>query len=174
MTRKNFQQTALAIALALALFGAQSANAADLGGKVLVSDPEPIRIGQSVWSGFYLGGHLGGTVDGDNDFLGGIHLGHNWQDGNVVYGAEGDVSFSDDTFGSVRGRLGFGANPWLLYGTAGVAFDDSDAGVVAGGGLEYKISDMTSAGVEALYYDIDDDFTVIRGRLTWHFGGRRY
>ena len=40
-------------------------------------------------------GHLGGAVDGDNDFLSGLQLGHNWQTGNLLYGAEGDISFGD-------------------------------------------------------------------------------
>ena len=149
-------------------------NAADLGRNVPVPVPEPIAIAPTGWAGMYLGGHLGGGVDGDEDFLGGAHLGHNWQSGNLVYGAEGDISFGDDTLGTIRGRLGFGNHSWLFYGTAGVAIDDNDEGVVAGGGVEYKVADNVSIGTEALYYDLDDSFTVIRGRLSWHFGGTRY
>ena len=59
----------------------------------------------------------------------------------------------------------------LAYGTAGVAFDDSEAGFVGGGGLEFKVADQTSLGAEVLHYETDDSFTVVRGRLTFHFGG---
>ena len=146
------------------------ANAADLGGKVPVPAPLPIEA-PPAWAGVYFGGHVGGQIDGDNDVVGGLQLGYNWQSGNLVIGPEGDISFADDTFGTVRGRIGLAHGKWHLFGTGGLAIDDSDTGYVAGGGLEYKISSQTSIGVDALYYDIDDDFTVVRGRLNWHFGG---
>lgn len=157
---------------------ATPAAAADLGGYKPAQVPppaaEPLRLPQS-WAGWYLGGNLGGIVDGDGDVTGGAHLGHNWQNGNFVYGAEGDLGFADDPdiYGSIRARAGISGGPWLLYGTVGVAIDDDDEGLVAGGGLEYKVADSTSIGVEALNYDLDENFTVVRGRLTWHFGGAR-
>ena len=79
-------------------------------------------------------------------FIGG-HTGYNWQNGQIVYGLEGDINWADikggdtrvlafapisltttgnsglDWFGSVRGRLGYLATQHLmLYGTGGVAF----------------------------------------------------
>ena len=174
MTGRDMRRLAVALVGTLTALWAQPVFAADLGGKVPMPVPEPIEVSQSDWAGVYFGGHLGGAVDGDNDFLGGLQLGHNWQNGNLLYGAEGDISFGDDTVGTIRGRLGFAAQSWLMYGTVGVAIDDNDEGVVAGGGLEYKIAERTSIGVEALHYALDDDFTVIRGRLTWHFGGSYY
>lgn len=155
------------------------AAAADLGGykpaAVPVPEAVPVAPPQS-WAGWYLGANLGGIVDGDGDLTGGGHLGYNWQSGNFVIGGEGDLEFADnpDTYGSIRARAGFAGHRWLLYGTVGLAIDDDDEGLVAGGGLEYKVADMTSIGVEALNYDLDENFTVIRGRLTWHFGGPRY
>jgi outer membrane immunogenic protein len=171
MTGKYLRGLAICTAVTLSTFAAQPAQAADLGGKVPMPVPEPIEILNTDWAGVYFGGHLGGAVDGDNDFLGGLHLGYNWQNGNLLYGAEGDISFGDDTVGTIRGRLGFAGPALALYGTAGVAITDDDEGLVAGGGVEYKIAERTSVGVEALHYALDDDFTVIRGRLTWHFGG---
>lgn len=174
MTGRDLRRLAIALAGTFAVLGTQLAIAADLGGKVPMPVPEPIEIVSSNWAGVYFGGHLGGAVDGDNDFLGGLQLGHNWQNGNLLYGAEGDISFGDDTVGTIRGRLGFAGQSWALYGTAGVAITDDDEGVVAGGGLEYRVADRTSIGVEALHYALDDDFTVVRGRLTWHFGGSHF
>jgi len=147
-------------------------QAADLGGKVPIPEPGPIETALATWDGWYFGGHVGGAADGDNNVVGGLQLGHNRQNGNMVYGAEADVSFGDDTTGSIRGRLGFAGQSWLVYGTAGLALSDDEAGVVAGGGIEYKVAGNTSVGAEALYYDLDENFTLIRGRLTWHLGGR--
>jgi outer membrane immunogenic protein len=165
---------------AIAMFAASPAYSADLGSKSLGGETVPmpaavpIKISAS-WTGLSLGGHLGGATGGDEDVVGGVHLGYSRQDGQVVYGIEGDVSFGEETFGSIRGRLGFaGGRSWLLYGTAGVAISNNDEGLVAGGGLEYRVTGNTSIGAEALYYDLDEDFTVIRGRVTWHFGGTSY
>lgn len=171
MTGRVLRGLAIALAGTLGVLGAEPAHSADLGGKVPMPAAAPIEISQRDWAGTYFGGHLGGAVDGDNDFLGGLQLGHNWQNGNLVYGAEGDISFGDDTVGTIRGRLGFAAQSWLIYGTVGLALEDSDEGLVAGGGLSYKIADRKSIGIEALHYAVDDDFTVLRGRLNWHFGG---
>ena len=175
MTGKAMRKLAILGTTAILALGAPAiSNAADLGGKAHVPVPEPIASAPATWAGTYLGGHLGGAVDGDSDVLGGAQLGYNWQNGGLVYGAEGDISFGDDTVGTIRGRLGLANQSWLFFGTAGLAIDENDEGLVAGGGLEYKVADNTSLGVEALYYDLDDSFTVIRGRLNWHFGGGRY
>jgi outer membrane immunogenic protein len=125
----------------------------------------------------------------DTSWLGGIHLGYNWQRSNgLVFGVEGDVSFADeiDYLASFRGRLGFAHGSTLLYGTAGVAFiglddtfgdDDSSTGWVAGLGVEHKLRDNVSIGLEGLYYSFDDldsfdddlEFWTVRARLTYHF-----
>ena len=86
MTGRNVRRLAMALAGTLAAFGALPAVAADLGGKVPLPVPEPIEIYHNDWAGLYFGGHLGGAIDGDNDFLGGLQLGHNWQNGNLLYG----------------------------------------------------------------------------------------
>lgn len=172
MTRRVLRK--LAIAAAAAALTGNAALAADLGGAVPDPVPAPISTYEAAWAGLYFGGHLGGALDGDYDFVGGIHAGHNWQTGNFVFGAEGDVSFADETFGTIRARAGIAAGRALIYGTVGLAIDDNDEGLVAGGGVEYKVASNTSIGVEALNYDLDDNYTVIRGRLTWHFGGGRY
>jgi outer membrane immunogenic protein len=201
--------------LKMALLGATfligaagAASAADLGGGGgggYKDGPADYNPG-ITWSGFYFGANAGAefididSEDGDEDavFIGGIHVGYNWQKhGPWVFGIEGDVNFVDDEdtsyLASIRGRLGYAMGPTLLYATGGVAFlgldggdgsdDDEDAvtGFVVGGGLEHKIRDNVSVGVEGLYYsfdgedlglaDEDVDSYTIRARLTYHLGG---
>jgi outer membrane immunogenic protein len=126
----------------------------------------------------------------DNFWIGGVHAGYNWQkDGPFVFGIEGDVSFGDDIdyLASIRGRLGFALDNLLIYGTAGAAFigvEDSfgetfhDNGWVFGVGADYKIAQNMSVGLEGLYYAFDEndnlyysddnDFWVVRARLSYH------
>jgi outer membrane immunogenic protein len=128
------------------------------------------------------------TSDDDDDvsLLGGLHIGYNLQDGDLVYGIEADASFSDrvDYLASLRGRLGVAFNELLIYATAGIAFagfddnqvywdgkykkfpvgksdDDMRVGLVVGAGAEYKIAPNLSVGLEGLYYafaDRDDSY----------------
>ena len=83
-------------------------------------------------------GNAVGVVKGRDLFTGG-HLGYNWQIGGAVFGLEADVSGLgpiDDLLGSGRARLGFGTPTFLVYGTAGVAFQALNAtsgGVFVGG-----------------------------------------
>jgi outer membrane immunogenic protein len=138
-----------------------------------------------------------GTTLEPNSFVGGGQIGYNWQLGSIVLGVEGDIAwrggsdsatftsgniFGDFAFfnteqnwvGTVRPRVGFVAQNWLLYGTGGLAFggfqhsftetrpgvatrtaSDSDkkAGWTAGGGVEYTFNPSWSLGVEYLYMD---------------------
>jgi outer membrane immunogenic protein len=173
-----------------------------------------------IWSGLYVGGHIGGVWDGDESIrkqkrckeqgscycwwckdtdwkdvevkhfkkdgddddvslLGGVHIGHNWQEDTVVYGIEADVSFADqiDYLASVRARLGFAMDNFLVYATIGGAFvgfdkddhdgklfeddDDRKVGLVVGGGVEYKIDPNLSVGVEGLYYVFGDTSNIL-------------
>jgi outer membrane immunogenic protein len=209
MTGKPERLLALVAAGLMATAIAQPAAAADLGGAPYTPPPAYTeRTPIQTWAGWYVGGHAGAAFDdsGDDDqFVGGIHLGHNWQSNAWVYGLEADGTFGDDIdyLASVRGRLGVAFNRMFVYGTGGVAFteaerdfvsfagvpfsgSDSETGWVVGGGAEYKLTSNLNLGVEALHYsfDADDpvnaftsddlDFTVVRGRLTYQFGGPTY
>lgn len=139
-----------------------AATGATLAADVVVTEPVPeIAPAGFVWTGGYIGlqggwqwgrdhtaESLGGVPTGidedlDSDgFIGGVHVGYNWQSGQIVYGAEADVEFSTvdggyriagpdgtdfdmDWQASVRARLGYVPTERLLiYGTAGVAFGD--------------------------------------------------
>jgi outer membrane immunogenic protein len=151
-----------------------------------------------------------GSVDIDNALMAGIHIGYNWQTpSNWVYGIEADLGILNDGIededvtdylATIRGRLGYAFGNSLIYGTAGVAFigygddlqdagsDDTAVGFVVGGGVEHKLSNNFSLGVEGLYYnvssdgennfdgnfDIDRDFWAVRARATYHFNADRY
>lgn len=167
---------------------------------------------------------LSGTVGGT--------LGYNQQIGSFVLGVEGDysylgltsrsrVAFSQglgalpasygvngairsriESFGTVRGRIGYLVTPSLLvYGTGGLAFADVHSravlaegitygnsyaglayagrnsgfktGVAYGGGAEYKISPAWSAKVEALRVQLPDSRLYAGNDTPYGFAARR-
>ncbi|HMH97631.1 MAG TPA: outer membrane beta-barrel protein, partial [Bradyrhizobium sp.] len=112
------------------------------------------------WTGFYIGGHLGGAFAGDNSitgndgrFLGGVQGGFDYQFASTwVFGVEAQyswlgsnntgvlfpggilVSSHNDQLGSVTGRLGYTWGPALLYAKGGYAFrDNNNIGVTIAG-----------------------------------------
>jgi outer membrane immunogenic protein len=114
------------------------------------------------WTGFYLGGHIGGAFPGSNSlensdarFLGGVQGGFDYQfAGNWVIGAEAQYSWltgnggsgvvfpggttiataNTDQLGSVTGRLGYAFGPTLLYAKGGYAWrDNNNLGVTVAG-----------------------------------------
>ena len=113
------------------------------------------------WTGFYIGGHLGGAFAGDNGlqgsggrFLGGVQGGFDYQFAtNWVIGAEAQYSWlangnsngvlfpagtlvtsNNNQLGSVTGRLGYTWGPALLYAKGGYAWrDTNNIGVSVGG-----------------------------------------
>ena len=106
------------------------------------------------WTGFYIGGHVGGAFAGDNAlqssdarFMGGVQGGFDYQFApNWVLGAEAQYSWLGGGYqqwravpgrhagdrqqhrqlGSVTGRLGYTWGPALLYGKGGYAWRDSN------------------------------------------------
>jgi outer membrane immunogenic protein len=112
------------------------------------------------WTGFYIGGHLGGAFGGDNSlqgsggrFLGGVQGGFDYQFAtNWVVGAEAQYSWlgnnnnsvlfpggtlvtsNNKQLGSATGRLGYTWGPALLYGKGGYAWrDNNNFGVAVAG-----------------------------------------
>jgi opacity protein-like surface antigen len=114
------------------------------------------------------------------------HIEPNAQDGHMVCGFEGDVSFGEvdasanvfsksvslntDLFATIRGRVGVAADYILLYGTAGLAILDGDisrdfsgptpsftaVGGVVGAGAELAINQDVSQKAEFLYAIFDE------------------
>jgi opacity protein-like surface antigen len=135
-----------------------------------------------AWQGLYAGAHLGygdaGPADG---FIGGAHVGYNWQKGQIVYGWEADVSLSDisesitlcnpagcvsaeasiDWMASVRGRLGYLISPsFLAYGTVGL-------GIVSGSGSASISAPGVREGISVS--DTETDIVLgigVEGKLT--------
>ena len=112
------------------------------------------------WTGFYIGGHLGGAFAGNNSlegsggrFLGGVQGGFDYQFAtNWVVGAEAQYSWlannnsgvlfpgstlvtsNNNQLGSVTGRLGYTWGPALLYAKGGYAWrDNNNIGVSVAG-----------------------------------------
>ncbi len=129
------------------------------------------------WTGLYGGVHLG-TADtwGDDAMVGGVQLGRNWRSGKVIYGIEGDISFTDadhvDWFATFRGRLGYLVTPGILaYGTAGLGVINFDHGgneteLVLGLGVEGRLTETTSLRLEYLNFT-DSDIDVVRVGLNF-------
>jgi outer membrane immunogenic protein len=176
----------LASATSVAAFAAQAADA-------IYQAPEAPAAADTFsapagnWSGAYVGGGLTydfgkftGSTDGrDAKDLGGtVYGGYNMQSGSIVYGGEADISYNGEegsagtgltgtqgVNGSVRGRVGYDLNPFLVYGTAGVAVanhelsgngtDDEKlaAGYTVGAGVETFVTDNITARVEYRYSD---------------------
>jgi outer membrane immunogenic protein len=193
------------------------AQAADLPGSKSVYVPAPTAF--TSWTGFYIGGNVGGGwASANTDFstggagfasatnnlsgvLGGAQLGYNWQAGPAVFGVETDFQFTGmkgtlqaptcpastcgvttnasysqklPWFGTVRGRLGYAQDSWLVYGTGGYAYArlETDASATAGatsvnlsqtetrsgwavgGGIELAFARNWTARMEYLYIDL--------------------
>ena len=103
------------------------------------------------WTGFYIGGHLGGAFAGDNSFvgsdarfMGGVQGGFDYQFApNFVMGVEaqyswlnsnttgfafpggGLVTSRNNQIGSVTGRAGYTWGPGLIYAKGGYAWRDN-------------------------------------------------
>jgi len=113
------------------------------------------------WTGFYIGGHVGGAFAGNDSlqgsdarFLGGVQAGFDYQFApNWVLGAEAQYSWlpsnnnngvlfpggtlvtsNTDQIGSVTGRLGYTWGPALVYAKGGYAWrDGNNVGVSVAG-----------------------------------------
>ena len=171
--------------------------AADIGTvEPLPVPPSPVEAAPANnWTGFYLGvlggygwGTAGtdavGDIEADGFDIGG-YAGANWQWGNFVVGAEGDLLFpfregssggitaDQGLNGSLRGRAGIALDRFLVYGTAGgagtelelssVAGSDEQAlwGWTAGAGVEAQVIDNVTARVEYRFTDyFDEDFSL--------------
>jgi outer membrane immunogenic protein len=178
MRSLNF--AALAAALVLA---ASAAQAADFPNSY--SDQSYAPPVEEAWTGFYAGGLLGygfGDAGGfePDGFLGGLTAGMNYQIDQVLLGAEADIAmagisedgpedYSMDWVGTMRGRIGYAFDRFVVFGTGGFAWtnaefdgpggDDSNfhGGWTVGAGLEAALTGNISAKVDYLYMDFSDE-----------------
>jgi outer membrane immunogenic protein len=166
------------------LFGLlPQAQAADIQpGYAPYAPPPPYR-----WTGPYVGFNLGyqwGDISNNptspSGIAGGIQAGYNWQFGNLVLGVETDINlsgasdtfapwqFSNPWFGTLRGRLGYAVNNFMIYGTGGLAYGGIQAEVLGltesktrtgwtvGGGAEVGLTPAWSVKLEYLYMSFAD------------------
>jgi outer membrane immunogenic protein len=160
--RLSLMKKFLLATVALAALGATApALAADLAARPYTKAPAyaaPIYN----WTGFYIGGHIGGAFAGNNSlsgndgrFLGGVQGGFDYQFAQSwVIGVEAQYSWlsnnnnngavfpggvlvtsNNDQLGSVTGRLGYTWGPALLYAKGGYAWKDGNHLNVSTGGV---------------------------------------
>ena len=130
------------------------AAAADLAPRPYTKAP-PVPVVPAIvynWTGFYIGGHIGGDFTSGNNFggsnsrfLGGVQGGFDYQFGpSFVAGVEAEYSWltgnnngatfpggvvvtnRNDQLGSVTGRAGYTWGPGLLYAKGGYAFREGN------------------------------------------------
>jgi outer membrane immunogenic protein len=170
---------------------------ADTSGEVDVG-PAPATVGPGGTAPATAAGVFPLTGVSSATVVGGGQLGCNFQRDRWVYGVEGDIdaqrwsasrvvgavapfpfvpgdnfSVTSNWQASIRGRLGYAWDRWLLYATGGVAFTNVRAntdfipigifpativgdsktltGGTVGGGLEYAITKNVSLGFEGRY-----------------------
>lgn len=131
--------------------------------------------------------------------LGGAHAGFNYQAGSIVLGIEGDIEALDagatlvapgiaarvkrDWQASLRGRVGFALDRFMIYATGGAAFTDfnyhlhdpatglaesadrSKTGWTAGAGVNFAYTDTLILGAEYRYTDFGKVNHAGRGPL---------
>jgi len=169
---------------------ATSAFAADLPNRKAPPTPAPYYAPPVfTWTGFYVGLNGGyGVGTGSNSGFGnpsggliGGTAGYNYQIGQFVLGAEGDLDWADmtkngtnatvgayktdiNTLATARARAGIALDRALLYVTGGYAGAETKVdiagfgsqsdwrnGGVIGGGIEYAFTNNISAKAEYLY-----------------------
>jgi outer membrane immunogenic protein len=158
-----------------------SASAADLPRQQQMVTKAPVYVAQVYnWTGLYVGINGGYAFsDASGGLIGGT-LGYNWQNGNLVFGVEGDLNWTnlntDSTFASVsnswlgtaRARVGVAMDRFMPYLTAGAAFgnvdiaaapgfagsEDTKLGWTAGAGVEFALGGNWTAKAEYLYVDL--------------------
>ena len=155
---------------ALIAFAAPAA-AADLSPRSYNKAPAYVAAPIYNWTGFYVGGHIGGLFGGNNSFgnndgkfLGGVQIGGDYQFApNWVLGLEGQYSWTDhsnsigtiagygygrkqDGLASVTGRLGYTWGPALLYVKGGYAHADYSETFVAPTGFSFASLDSSKNG----------------------------
>ncbi|MBB3591810.1 outer membrane immunogenic protein [Rhizobium sp. BK529] len=189
----------MASALAVGGFSvAQAADAVDQVPQAPVAEETPAPVNN--WQGFYLGGaatYNMGSFGHDRDTYdwgGQLFTGYNFQQGQIVYGAEADLGYGDADVteggiknktgwnGSVRGRVGYDLNPFLLYGTAGLALADtkvsdgtsSDSktayGYTVGAGVEAFVTNNITTRLEYRYTDYQSkDYNLDSGSVSRGF-----
>jgi outer membrane immunogenic protein len=151
---------------------------ADVSGEFRNSDTDS---GDPSPNDLKLNGIVGGAQAGFNWQINNFVLGAegdvsatDWSDSKST--SNGKISADVDLLASLRARVGFAVDALLIYATAGAAWSDANynvadtlgpsplaggidfdnLGLVAGGGVEWGMSEHTSVRLEGLHYGFDD------------------
>lgn len=143
------------------------------------------------WSGWYIGANAGyskpkfessGLSDSPSGAAFGIQGGYRYHfNNNIVAGIEADITAGDlsgntativsdsaKLFGTVRATLGYAFTGFMLYGTAGYAWQRGEVGILGftdsqmhggwayGGGIASPITPHLIASVEYIHLDLSD------------------
>jgi outer membrane immunogenic protein len=184
-------------ALSVLLVASVAANAADM--QVPVKAPPPVMPPPFSWTGFYIGGNLGGAwtnstindslfglsfSNGNNAvFVAGGQVGLNYQIGNVVLGVEGDFDWAANNNNSVTGVVGplghtFSASAndrWMatVAGRLGYAFDHWLIYAKGGGGWvganSFTVTDVTTGASVNAGSSNTISGWLVGGGLEWAF-----
>jgi outer membrane immunogenic protein len=167
MLRIRTLGASLGASLLATVAGVGVAAAADIPGYV----PPPAETYNPApawsWTGPYVGlqgGYgWGGSTIGNSGWLGGAYMGYNFQTAtNWVVGIEGDASatgksgtaatitVSNPWNATVRGRVGYAFDRFMVYGTGGVAFGGVNSNQSSNSESATKAGWTVGAGVEAL------------------------
>ena len=169
--------------------GLASVQAADIQQRPVVKAAPVMMAPVFTWTGPYVGingGYGWGesrSFDIDGGLLG-VTAGYNWQMNQIVFGVEGDLSWSgisgrggcgagttctvdNDWLGTARGRIGWAAGQFMPYVTGGLAFGNIEArrtgfgrtesteiGYALGAGVEAALWGPVSAKIEYLFVDL--------------------
>jgi len=182
------------------LVGTQAARAADVVfDEGSLPAPESDTAPVYLWSGPYAGAFVGynfANVDQDggasvdmDGFVGGVYSGYNFESAPVVYGIEADIGGSgvdgsgfntglagridgdQNIFGSLRGRVGVAADPFLAFATGGIAASQNTLSLGGASDTKTSVGYTVGAGVEANFSE------NVSGRLEYrysNFGDKTY
>lgn len=207
---KTNSRFALATVASAAAFAISPAFAADVvyeepPAPAPIFEPAPVATWAGPYAGVQLGYGFGGSVErpgndiSTDGFQGGVFGGYNFQNGQFVYGLEGDVNYSniDGTNageaarsrfdGSIRARAGMAVtDDVLVYGTfggaaekqrvevAGVRDSNTMLGYTVGGGVDARLTEQVFARGEYRYTDYGDkDFDFGAGAVPYESSNHR-
>jgi len=183
---------AAALALTTAL-GAGAASAADLGGRPYTKAPAIVEA-YFNWSGFYVGGHVGGattneqwvntantTLFGDlspgqgfrqrgTGVFGGGQMGYNWQANNFVFGLEGTISGLDNKGTVLNNVFGVGLDDRFSWRTDWLATITGRAGVAVRNNLFYVKGGYAGVNNRLSVTDVLPPATGSGSQTQWHNG----
>lgn len=191
-------------ALALGVLGTDSGLAADLGRSYTKALPSTYVPAEPIyrWTGFYVGGHLGGAFGSrsifgnEARFVGGLQAGGDYQFApNWVVGVEGqyswlagsartarfstfDLTRDRKALGSITGRLGYASGPALLYVKGGYAYQDTTYGITSfAGPVGFALNGNKKSGYTigaGLEYLVTPNWSTKIEYQYYNFGSARF